>query len=234
MIARFRLLVLTVACALLVTAFPAGSASATTTLTLDGVQVALPSGTLQVITVRHTSGTYARATMWTRASTGRWVINLRTAWARTGSGGLVAGALRKQGTNTTPTGTYSLPFAFGVDTVPGATYAYHRVTSASWWVEDNASLYYNRLRTSTAGFRWWLSPTLVNSSEHLIDNRPQYDLALLIGFNYVHPVRYRGAGIFLHVNGRGATAGCVSAPRWFVYDAIQRLRGTAHPVIAIG
>ena len=36
-------------------------------------------------------------------------------------------------------------------------------------------------------------------------------------------VRHRGAGIFLHVNGRGATAGCVSAPRWFLRRMMWRL-----------
>ena len=234
MIVRIRMLLAAAVGALLIGVPSAGSASATTTVTLDGVRVALPAGTLQVITVRHTSGTYARATMWTRTTSGRWAINMHTSGARIGSGGLVAGALRRQGTNTTPTGTYSLPFAFGVSTVAGATYPFHHVTSADWWVEDNASVYYNRLRSSTAGFRWWLSPALVNSSEHLIENRPQYDLALVTGFNYVHPVHYRGAGIFLHVNGRGATGGCVSAPRLFVYDAILRLRASDHPVIAIG
>ena len=31
-------------------------------------------------------------------------------------------------------------------------------------------------------------------------------------YDYRKPVRNRGAGIFLHVDGRGATAGCVSVP----------------------
>jgi L,D-peptidoglycan transpeptidase YkuD (ErfK/YbiS/YcfS/YnhG family) len=201
---------------------------------LDGVPVALGTDTGQVITVRRTSGTYARVTFWTRLDANHWVAAERTSSGRIGSGGLVAGELRHQGTNTTPTGTYSIPFGFGVDGVPGETYPYRRVTSADWWVEDNDSPYYNRWRDSTSGFRWWLGPLRVNSSEHLILYRPQYDLALVIGFNYDSPVHYRGAGIFLHVNGEGATAGCVSAPRQFVYDTIHRVRVSMHPLIAIG
>jgi L,D-peptidoglycan transpeptidase YkuD (ErfK/YbiS/YcfS/YnhG family) len=57
---------------------------------------------------------------------------------------------------------------------------------------------------------------------------------LVIGFNYHHPVRGRGAGIFLHVNGKGATAGCVSVPE----DAMRRILQWADPArgphIAIG
>ena len=52
--------------------------------------------------------------------------------------------------------------------------------------------------------------------------------------NYARPVRHRGSGIFLHVNGHGATAGCVSAPRWFVRRVLARLSPDANPVIAIG
>ena len=52
-------------------------------------------------------------------------------------------------------------------------------------------------------------------------------------FNYSQ-VRHRGAGIFLHVNGRGATAGCVSVPRWFMRSTMVRLDPARVPVIAIG
>ena len=37
-----------------------------------------------------------------------------------------------------------------------------------------------------------------------------------------------------HVNGRGATAGCISAPRWFLRSAMARLDPARVPVIAIG
>ena len=47
-------------------------------------------------------------------------------------------------------------------------------------------------------------------------------------------MRHRGSGIFLHVNGSGATAGCVSAPRWFIKSLMRRLDPDRSPVIAIG
>jgi L,D-peptidoglycan transpeptidase YkuD (ErfK/YbiS/YcfS/YnhG family) len=47
-------------------------------------------------------------------------------------------------------------------------------------------------------------------------------------------VRHRGAGIFLHVNGDGATAGCVSAPRPFVRQLMGRLDPAQVPLLAVG
>ncbi|MBA2550668.1 MAG: hypothetical protein H0V13_06360 [Nocardioidaceae bacterium] len=48
------------------------------------------------------------------------------------------------------------------------------------------------------------------------------------------PVKRRGSGIFLHVNGDGATAGCVSAPRPFIGSMMKRLRPGLRPLMAIG
>jgi L,D-peptidoglycan transpeptidase YkuD (ErfK/YbiS/YcfS/YnhG family) len=64
-----------------------------------------------------------------------------------------------------------------------------------------------------------------SQSEHLISYTTQYVYGLVIGFNYDRPVRGRGAGIFLHVNGQGATAGCVSVPE----DAMQQILRWADP-----
>ncbi|MEU8758334.1 L,D-transpeptidase family protein [Streptomyces sp. NPDC048659] len=166
-------------------------------------------------------------TWWDRRG-GRWV-KAGSAPARFGANGLAEGAARRQGTNTTPTGLYRLPYAFGTERAPaGTAYRYARVTDRSWWCQDNASRAYNRWveglpRDCRAG-----------EAEHLVEYRTQYAHALVIGFNYDRPVRGRGAGIFLHVNGRGATAGCVSVPA----DAMRRVLAWADPArrphIAVG
>lgn len=186
-------------------------------------------GGLQLITVEaaKTGSTTGTLTWWERRY-GRWVRVGFTA-ARLGAHGLVEGTTRHQGTSTTPTGLYSLPFAFGISAAPaGAAYAYKRVTRTSWWCEDNASASYNR----------WVNglprDCAAAESEHLADYPTQYARAMVIGFNYTAPVRKRGAGIFLHVNGRGSTAGCVSVPA----DAMRRILAWADPAmrphIAIG
>ncbi|WP_031089143.1 L,D-transpeptidase family protein, partial [Streptomyces sp. NRRL WC-3549] len=140
--------------------------------------------------------------------------------ARFGAGGLTEGATRVQGTDTTPTGLYDLPYAFGTRAAPAGTrYPYRRVTGDSWWCQDNGSAAYNR----------WVEPRpadcRADEAEHLASYATQYARALVIGFNYRRPVRGRGAGIFLHVNGKGATAGCVSVPA----DAMDRILAWADP-----
>ncbi|MFI8518082.1 L,D-transpeptidase [Streptomyces sp. NPDC085481] len=166
-------------------------------------------------------------TWWDRRG-GRWVA-AGAAPARFGAKGLAEGSTRRQGTNTTPTGLYRLPYAFGVKAAPaGTAYGYARVTDRSWWCQDNASDAYNR----------WVEglprDCRAAEAEHLVSYGTQYAHALVIGFNYDRPVRGRGAGIFLHVNGRGATAGCVSVPE----EAMRRILAWADPVrrphIAVG
>ncbi|MGV9940892.1 L,D-transpeptidase family protein [Streptomyces sp. NPDC003401] len=185
-------------------------------------------GTQLVTAVAPGTGATTGTLTWWDLRDGRWT-RAGSAPARFGANGLVEGAVRRQGTDTTPTGLYDLPFAFGVQAPPrGTAYAHRRVREDSWWCQDTASRSYNR----------WTGPRAADcraaESEHLIDFRTQYAHALVIGFNYHRPVRGRGAGIFLHVDGRGATAGCVSVPR----DAMRRIlawaRPRERPHIAIG
>ncbi|KOV65767.1 L,D-transpeptidase family protein [Streptomyces sp. MMG1121] len=162
-----------------------------------------------------TSGTVT----WWDLRDGQWV-QAGSAPARFGSGGLVEGTARKQGTNTTPTGLYDLPFGFGIKAAPdGTSVKYRPVKDSSWWCQDNDSASYNR----------WVEPLPADcrssESEHLISYAAQYAYGLVIGFNYERPVRGRGAGIFLHVNGLAATAGCVSVPE----DAMRRILVWAKP-----
>ncbi|MGZ5404337.1 MAG: L,D-transpeptidase family protein, partial [Nocardioides sp.] len=69
--------------------------------------------------------------------------------------------------------------------------------------------------------------------ERLKDYPRQYEWAVVTSFN-AGQVKHRGGAIFLHVNGDGATAGCVSAPRWFLRRLMFRLDQDRFPLIAIG
>lgn len=202
---------------------------------LGGVPVRLRDGTRQVVTVNRTRGHHARVTFW-RERKGAWTRVRTTRRGHIGYGGLVRAKKRKQGTGTTPLGTYRLPRAFGNGRAPKKTkLPYHRVHDDDYWVQDNKSRHYNRRRHSAGGgFRWWLPSSAPNSSERLADYPKQYRWSIVITFNRPNPVRHRGAGIFLHVNGKGPTAGCVSAPRRFIRKVLRQLRPNAKPVIAIG
>ncbi|MET8614284.1 L,D-transpeptidase family protein [Streptomyces misionensis] len=163
-------------------------------------------GTQLIIAQAPDTGATAGTVTWWDRRGGTWV-RAGSAPARFGAKGLVEGAARTQGTDTTPTGLYDLPFGFGTKAAAGGTRVpYRAVRESSWWCEDNASSSYNR----------WTDPLprdcRASEAEHLSAYAGQYAYALVVGFNYHRPVRGRGAGIFLHVNGRGATAGCVSVP----------------------
>lgn len=227
---------------LLATFVPAGApavaresrAAAVRHVWLDGVDVALRPGTEQVVTVNHTRGHHARVTWWVHQPDG-WTKVLRARDGRIGYGGLVDGAHRRQGTGTTPLGTYALPSTFGTHRrQDNWDLGYRRIRKGDFWVQDNGSDFYNRYRNqSKGGFRWWLPASNENSSERLTDYPVQYEFSIVTSFNHGQ-VRHRGAGIFLHVNGSGATGGCVSAPRWFIKALMARLDGQRVPVIAIG
>ncbi|MFD3875151.1 L,D-transpeptidase [Streptomyces sp. NPDC058623] len=166
-------------------------------------------------------------TWWDRRA-GRW-YEAGSAPARFGARGLTEGATRIQGTSTTPTGLYGLPYAFGIAPAPaGTSYAYRRVTDRSWWCQDNASGSYNR----------WVEPLpadcAAGEAEHLVTYARQYAHALVVDFNYDRPVRGRGAGIFLHANGKGATAGCVSVPEGAMRRILRWADPRRAPHLAIG
>ncbi|MFV0137030.1 L,D-transpeptidase family protein [Streptomyces sp. HMX87] len=174
-----------------------------------------------------TGSTTGTVTWWDREGDD-WV-KAGSAPARFGANGLADGATRRQGTDTTPTGLYDLPYAFGIEPAPpGTAYPYRPVRENSWWCQDNDSRSYNR----------WTEPRPADcaaaEAEHLITYGTQYAYAMVIGFNYDRPVRGRGAGIFLHVNGRGATAGCVSVPTGAMRRILDWADPAAAPHIAIG
>jgi L,D-peptidoglycan transpeptidase YkuD (ErfK/YbiS/YcfS/YnhG family) len=187
----------------------------------------------QVITVK-ADGTHATVTAWqkTRLS---WQAVYTTAAARIGANGITDGATRVQGTDTTPTGTYTITQGFGNGPDPGTAMPYHLVTSHDWWDEDPTSAYYNTMRTDTQG-GFHLTQNGPDGSEQLADYPVQYHNALVINFNMNPAVKGRGAGIFLHDLGpqAGPTAGCVALPEAVMTDVIRWITPAGHPVIAIG
>ncbi|MFJ8629363.1 L,D-transpeptidase family protein [Streptomyces sp. NPDC093568] len=184
----------------------------------------------QLITVE-AGGSYATVTAWAKGSSG-WKAQFSTGAARVGSNGVTDGATRRQGTYTTPTGTYTITEGFGNE-AGGTAMPYHRVTNDDWWVEDPESKFYNSMH-GEAGADFPLTESGDRGSEHLVDYPVQYAKALVINFNRWPATPGRGAGIFLHVNGSGATAGCVSVPRATMDRIMSWMTPAAHPRIAIG
>jgi len=201
---------------------------------LDGVTVQLRKRTRQVVTVNRTRGYHARVTYWTKNG-GHWRERFQTGNGRIGYNGLVRRKKRVQGSGKTPLGTFRLPWAFGMNAErPRWDDSYRRVRKGDYWVLDNQSRHYNRYRNKArGGFRWRLPSSDPNSSERLKDYPKQYEFSFVTSFNAAQ-VRHRGGAIFLHVNGSGATAGCVSAPRPVLRRLMVHLHQNRAPVIAIG
>lgn len=188
----------------------------------------------QLVTVK-ARGSYATVATWQRQADGSWTRLTVTENARIGANGVVPGASRTQNTSTTPGGTYTLTQAFGINSDPGTAMPYTRVGADHWWVQDNNSAYYNQMRLGAqGGFDTTLPESHVNGSERLATYNPEYRYSVVIDFNRSPAVRYRGAGIFLHVNGSGATAGCVSVPQDFLAATLRWLDPAQNPRIAIG
>lgn len=189
--------------------------------TLDGA--AFPAGKVtasvgRLVTVNGTGGSYARVTLWTR-TTGKFCSFTQALQetGRVGYGGIVADAVRKQGTGTTPAGIYTMTQGFSNGSAPSTKLAWQVTDGDDYWVQDNDSAYYNTYRTTTGGFN-------TAEAERLQDYGSQYRYSVVIDFNTAK-TRGKGAGIFLHVNGSGATAGCVSVSN----SMMQRIANSIAP-----
>ncbi|MEV8427077.1 L,D-transpeptidase family protein [Streptomyces niveus] len=184
----------------------------------------------QLITVK-ASGSYATVTAWAKGASG-WKAQFSTASGRVGSNGVTDGATRRQNTYTTPTGTYTMTEGFGVE-AGGTAMPYTVVDRTHWWVQDPEPKFYNQMHTA-AGTDFPLTESGERGSERLINYPTQYAKALAVNFNRWPGAPGRGAGIFLHVNGSGATAGCVPMPRPTMDRIMGWITPAAHPPIAIG
>ena len=197
-------------------------------------------GGTQLITAVSSGTTNAARTgtlTWWRRQGTTW-IKVGSAPARFGYNGLSDNRL--EGDGTTPTGIYTLPLAFGLEPDPGTRLPWRHVDAGSWWDENSLKPRYNTWYENCPSTVCWKATTRsAHSSEHLADYPLQYAYAALIGFNagtskVLPPTRPSGSGIFLHVNGHGYTAGCVSIPQSSLISLLRWLNPAAKPHIAIG
>ncbi|WP_245306503.1 L,D-transpeptidase family protein [Acidipropionibacterium timonense] len=163
-----------------------------------------------------THGTWARY-QWQGASKGWVKVSASGVGSVFGSGGVVDASARRQGTNTTPAGTFSVISAFGVGN-PGTKLSYRTIGSCSWWIEDPHQADYNRWREDC-------SHLSTSANEHLADYAGSlYRQAVVLSYNYSSPIRYgagSGAGIFLHY-ATSYTGGCVAINSHSELDATLR------------
>jgi L,D-peptidoglycan transpeptidase YkuD (ErfK/YbiS/YcfS/YnhG family) len=201
----------------------------------------------QVVVVTSSSWSTSHATLRTfeKGNDGRWRAKLGATSARIGGRGFRTAALRRQGTYKTPAGTFRLTRAFGSARDPGTAMAYRRFDSNDWWPYDPRSpRTYNVYQTHRVAAATWRR----SWAEHLSSYGGQYRFAVVLDFNLPsglyrsggqrlarHPADTRkGGGIFLHVNGPGGTAGCVSLPAADMVAVLRWLDPAKNPRIVMG
>ena len=196
-------------------------------VTLGGVAVRVSAQQRTATVVKGKGGSYATLSFWTRTNSACGFANVFTdTGARVGANGITNGATRTQGTNTTPSGTYTMTEAFGLNGSPGSALTYRHVAAGDYWVEDNNSAYYNTYRNvSQGGFNASLPLSDPNGSELLSSYPTQYGYSIVVNFNRAPDTQkpYRGAGIFVHVRA-GATAGCVATSSANVVAMLRAMR----------
>lgn len=205
------------------TTLPASSSLwQTCKVTLNGVSTTVDKAERTRTVVNGTGGSWAVVGFYVRTDSPCSFKRVLRVDGRVGYNGISNGVTRRQGSGTTPSGTYTMTESFGNSPRPATALPYHRVKPGDWWVQDQNSLFYNQLRNQSLG--GFLART--SSSERLADYGPVYAHSVVINFNRApdRKVIGRGSGIFLHVNGKGATAGCVSITKANLRTLMSYLR----------
>lgn len=198
-----------------------------------------------VVTAKDWNTSYARLQTWRRTDKGEWVQVVAPIPARVGWNGMRRAENRLQSTGTTPAGTFALLRGFGLARPSGVDLPYRKVDSNDWWPYDPSDpKTYNVLQPHRVQHAKWRTEW----AERLASYRTQYRYAVVLDYNLPSHLRWRngqriarttadttaGGGIFLHVNGSGATAGCVSIARDRMRQVLRWLDPALDPVIVIG
>jgi L,D-peptidoglycan transpeptidase YkuD (ErfK/YbiS/YcfS/YnhG family) len=182
---------------------------------------------LIVVTGRGKTSSYSTLRAFDLGADGKWRQKFPAMAARNGWHGWVVGSKRVQNTGTTPQGTYRITTAFGLSANPGTKLSYRHADGNDYWVGDQRDpKTYNMVQPSASAHRTWRNTA--DTAERLAAYPVQYQYAAVIDFNRPvatsitwssrysewvtsKPVNVKlGSAIFLHITGKGSTAGCVS------------------------
>jgi L,D-peptidoglycan transpeptidase YkuD (ErfK/YbiS/YcfS/YnhG family) len=198
-----------------------------------------------VVTSGSWTSSYARLQTWRKTTDGEWIRVVDPIPARVGWNGMRRAENREQGTGTTPAGTFGLISGFGLERPEGVDLPYRKVDANDWWPYDPKDpKTYNVLQPHRVQHAKWRPEW----AERLASYRSQYRFAVVLDYNLPSEVSWQdgervarekadtsaGGGIFLHVNGTGATAGCVSVERSEMRRVLRWLDPDLDPVIVIG
>lgn len=179
----------------------------------------------QMVVVVGTGGCNADVTLYRKDESGVW----QTVWKEAGivgRGGITEE--KREGDGKTPAGTYRFTLPFGLKEDPGAVMPYHRIAQGDYWVDDSASVHYNRLVNTRTTARDW------SSAENLAAAYPVYNYALALNYNE-DCIPGMGSAIFLHcftANPDNGSAGCIRLPEERAKELVMTATEQTRIVIA--
>lgn len=198
-----------------------------------------------VVTTANWNTSYARLQTWQLSEGGEWRRVLDPVPARVGWSGVRRAENRLQDTGKTPAGTFDLVRGFGLSKPDGVDLRYRVVDSNDWWPYDPRDpKTYNVMQFHRSDQVKWRKTW----AERLAGYTTQYRYSVVLDYNLPDNVKRRngqrittdpvntrkGGGIFLHVNGDGATAGCISIARDDMRSVVKWLDPARDPIIVIG
>ena len=197
---------------------------------LGGVDGGAPPGTRQVVTVNHTRGYHARVDLLGahRRPTGG-SGGCTASDGRIGYGGLVVGTRRHQGTGTTPLGTYDLPSAFGTHprATPAGSCAYRKIRTRRLLGRGQRLGVLQPLPQPASGRLPLVAPgRATRTAPSGSPTTPGSTSGRSSPASTTTRCGTAAPASSCTSTASGATAGCVSAPRWFIKTLIGRLDPT--------
>jgi L,D-peptidoglycan transpeptidase YkuD (ErfK/YbiS/YcfS/YnhG family) len=242
-----RLGVLTMAVVLVLAGLAAGPTASAATRPLPSY-LSLPAHVRQLVTVTSDRWSNKRASLsaWRRDASG-WHRVHGPVTVRLGWNGWAPASKRRQNSGTTPAGKFTIPYAFGIRTDPGARLRYTHVDGDDVWpYEPRDPATYNIYQPYHSSTSHWRA----DYNERLASYGYEYAHAVVLGYNlptgvhwsasrrqYVatHPARTgKGGGIFLHVQRSRYTAGCVAGPLSDIRWVVRWLDPAQSPRIVMG
>jgi L,D-peptidoglycan transpeptidase YkuD (ErfK/YbiS/YcfS/YnhG family) len=213
----------------------------------------LPVTTTQLLVVvgGSVASTDATAYAWQVTAAGRWAQPWPADRARTGYGGWVRAADRRVGDGATAAGTYGLTQAYGLAADPGTAIAYTQVGGGAYRSGDAGDpRTWNMHQPVASATRSWRVSE--DTSERYADYPTQYQHLVNIDVytppssTIFHDASHdetvtsqptgvgKGFALYLHMDGAGDTAGCVSLPSAQLTRAMRWLSPSRHPMIVMG
>lgn len=243
---RFRLVALLLSVIALVSALLAAPAAAVPSFHPSRLASIGDARQVIVVTAAGWRSTTATLRAYERGRTGTWSVVMEATPAYLGYGGLAPEASRRQGTGTTPAGTFSVLRSFGRSADPGTRLPYRQVDrDDAWTYNPRVPATYNLFQDADVS---WAS--YGNYVEMLWSYGRQYDYVAVLDYNLPggevtrdargvrrtsEPANTRaGGGIFLHVSKGQPTAGCIAIDRSRMRDLMRWLDPDADPVLVVG